>query len=72
MGKSGYFLTNESLINGYICQKNSVGRKKLKPLYEGLKIEDIGSEGKAIAKTGDMVVFTTYAEIGRASCRERV
>ena len=64
MGKSGYFLTNESLINGYICQKNSVGRKKLKPLYEGLKIEDIGSEGKAIAKTGDMVVFTTYAVPG--------
>jgi 23S rRNA (uracil1939-C5)-methyltransferase len=41
-----------------------VGRKKIKPLYEGLKIEDIGSEGKAIAKTGDMVVFTTYAVPG--------
>lgn len=41
-----------------------MGRKKIKPLYEGLKIEDIGSEGKAIAKTGDMVVFTTYAVPG--------
>lgn len=38
-----------------------MGRKKQKPFYEGLKIEDIGSEGKAIARTGDMVVFTTYA-----------
>lgn len=64
MGKTEYFLTNESLINGYICQKNSVGRKKLKPVYEGLKIEDIGSEGKAIARTGEMVVFTTYAVPG--------
>jgi len=38
-----------------------VGRKKQKPFYEGLTIEDIGSEGKAIARTGEMVVFTTYA-----------
>jgi 23S rRNA (uracil1939-C5)-methyltransferase len=41
-----------------------VGRKKQKPLYEGLVIEDIGSEGKAIARTGEMVVFTTYAVPG--------
>ncbi|MDO8951983.1 MAG: 23S rRNA (uracil(1939)-C(5))-methyltransferase RlmD [Draconibacterium sp.] len=41
-----------------------MGRKKQKPLYEGLKIEDIGSEGKAIARTGEMVVFTTYAVPG--------
>ena len=38
-----------------------MGRKKQKPFYEGLTIEDIGSEGKAIARTGEMVVFTTYA-----------
>jgi len=41
-----------------------VSRKKQKPLYEGLVIEDIGSEGKAIARTGEMVVFTTYAVPG--------
>lgn len=38
-----------------------MGRNKQKPLYEGIKIEDIGSEGKAIARTGEMIVFTTYA-----------
>jgi 23S rRNA (uracil1939-C5)-methyltransferase len=41
-----------------------VGRKKIKPLYEGLEIVDIGSEGKAIAKTGDMIVFTSLAVPG--------
>ncbi len=41
-----------------------MGRKKQKPLYEGLRIEDIGSEGKAIARTGEMVVFTTFAVPG--------
>lgn len=39
-------------------------RKKQKPFFEGLKIEDIGSEGKAIARYGDMVVFTSYAVPG--------
>src|SRR5690606_10576263 len=46
------------------AKKKSVSRKKQKPFYEGLKIEDIGSEGKAIAKTGEMVVFTSYAVPG--------
>ncbi len=41
-----------------------MSRKKQKPFYEGLQIEDIGSEGKAIARTGEMVVFTTYAVPG--------
>jgi 23S rRNA (uracil1939-C5)-methyltransferase len=41
-----------------------VSRKKQKPFFEGLIIEDIGSEGKAIARNGDMVVFTTYAVPG--------
>ncbi|HPE77079.1 MAG TPA: 23S rRNA (uracil(1939)-C(5))-methyltransferase RlmD [Draconibacterium sp.] len=41
-----------------------MSRKKLKPFFEGLTIEDIGSEGKAIARNGDMVVFTTYAVPG--------
>jgi 23S rRNA (uracil1939-C5)-methyltransferase len=41
-----------------------VGRKKIKPLYERLEIVDIGSEGKAIAKTGDMIVFTALAVPG--------
>ncbi len=38
-----------------------MSRKKQKPFYEGLEIVDIGSEGKAVARTGEMVVFTTYA-----------
>lgn len=41
-----------------------MSRKKQKPFYEGLTIEDIGSEGKALARTGEMVVFTTYAVPG--------
>ncbi len=41
-----------------------MGRKKQKPLYEKLEIVDIGSEGKAIAKTGDMIVFTGLAVPG--------
>ena len=64
MGKSGDFLTGESFFIRYICKKITVSRKKQKPLYEGLQIEDIGSEGKAIARTGEMVVFTTYAVPG--------
>ncbi len=38
-----------------------VARKKKKPLYEGVKIESIGAEGKALVRVGDMVVFTKYA-----------
>jgi len=64
MGNTGRFMSARTLINCYICQKNTVGRKKLKPLYEGLEIVDIGSEGKAIAKTGDMIVFTSLAVPG--------
>jgi 23S rRNA (uracil1939-C5)-methyltransferase len=45
-------------------QKKSVSRKKQKPFYEGLKIEDIGAEGKALARKGEMVVFTSYAVPG--------
>ncbi|MBK6282453.1 MAG: 23S rRNA (uracil(1939)-C(5))-methyltransferase RlmD [Draconibacterium sp.] len=41
-----------------------MSRKKQKPFFEGLTIEDIGSEGKAIARNGDMIVFTTYAVPG--------
>ena len=64
MGKTGHFSPAWFLINCYICQKNTVGRKKIKPLYERLEIVDIGSEGKAIAKTGDMIVFTALAVPG--------
>lgn len=64
MGKTGYFLTARSLLFNYICEKNSVGRKKQKPFFESIRIEDIGSEGKAIARAGEMVVFTTYAVPG--------
>jgi len=38
-----------------------VARKKKKPLYEGVTIEDVGAEGKALTRIGDMVVFTKYA-----------
>jgi len=38
-----------------------VARKKKKPLYEGVTIENIGAEGKALARVGEMVVFTKYA-----------
>lgn len=46
----------------YICRKIfTVARKKKKPLYEGVTIEDVGAEGKALTRIGDMVVFTKYA-----------
>lgn len=35
-----------------------MGRRRKKPFYEKVKIEDIGAEGKALARIGDMVVFT--------------
>jgi len=38
-----------------------VARNRKKPFYENVKISDIGAEGKAIAKVGDMVVFTKLA-----------
>ena len=38
-----------------------MARKKKKPFYEGVTIEDIGAEGKALARVGEMVVFTKYA-----------
>jgi len=38
-----------------------VGRKRKKPFYEDVTISDIGAEGKALAKVGDMVVFTRLA-----------
>lgn len=39
-----------------------MGRKKrTKPFYEDVRIEDIGSEGKAVARVGDVVVFTKLA-----------
>ena len=36
-------------------------RKRKKPIYERYRIEDIGSEGKALVKINDMVVFTRHA-----------
>ncbi|HYQ55937.1 MAG TPA: TRAM domain-containing protein, partial [Draconibacterium sp.] len=41
-----------------------MGRKRKKPFYENIRIEDIGSEGKAIARIGEMVVFTKLAVPG--------
>jgi len=36
-------------------------RKRNKPFYENVRIEDIGAEGKALARVGDVVVFTKLA-----------
>jgi 23S rRNA (uracil1939-C5)-methyltransferase len=38
-----------------------VARKKKKPLYEGVMIEGVGAEGKALTRVNDRVIFTTYA-----------
>ena len=41
-----------------------MGRKNRKygnPFFKELEVTDIGSEGKAIAKTDDLVVFVTNA-----------
>lgn len=35
-----------------------MGRKKKKPLFEKVRIESIGAEGKALARINDIVVFT--------------
>ena len=51
-------------INRFIFAQKKVGRNKQKPLLTGLKIESIGAEGKAVARNGDMVVFTQYAVPG--------
>ncbi len=45
----------------YLPKIKTVAKKKKKPLYEGVTIESIGAEGKALARVGDMVVFTKYA-----------
>ena len=38
-----------------------MARKKKKPLYEGVMIEGVGAEGKALTRVNDRVIFTTYA-----------
>ncbi len=38
-----------------------MARNRKKPFYENVRIEDIGAEGKAIARVNDMVVFTKLA-----------
>lgn len=38
-----------------------MGRKRNKPFFENVLIEDIGAEGKALARVNDMVIFTKYA-----------
>lgn len=38
-----------------------MARNRKKPFYENVTIEDIGAEGKAVAKVGEMVVFTKLA-----------
>lgn len=38
-----------------------MGRNRKKPFYEYVLIEDIGAEGKALARVGEIVVFTKLA-----------
>ena len=47
------FLPNELYL-----PKNIVARNRKNPFYEKVQIEDIGAEGKALARVGNMVVFT--------------
>jgi 23S rRNA (uracil1939-C5)-methyltransferase len=49
------------IILDYICKKKNVGRNRQKPFYENVTIQDIGAEGKAVAKVGEMIVFTKLA-----------
>ena len=41
-----------------------MARKRNKPFYEKVKIEDVGAEGKALAKVNDIVVFTKFVVPG--------
>ena len=45
----------------YICKKIIVRKNKTQPVYRNITIEDIGSEGKSLARIDDLVVFTTFA-----------
>lgn len=51
-------------INHYIFASKKVGRNKQKPLLKELKIDSIGAEGKAVARNGELVVFTQFAVPG--------
>ena len=39
-------------------------RKRKKPFYENVEIQDVGAEGKALARVNDIVVFTRLAAPG--------
>ena len=41
-----------------------MGRRKKKPFFENVTIEDIGAEGKALARVDDLVIFTKYTVPG--------
>jgi 23S rRNA (uracil1939-C5)-methyltransferase len=41
-----------------------MSNKKVKPFYEKIRIEEIGSEGKALAKVNNMVIFTKFVAPG--------
>lgn len=47
-------------VKNYICRKK-MARKKSNPFYEKVKIQDVGAEGKALARVNDIVVFTKLA-----------
>lgn len=71
MGKSffkwetlGVFQVLLFMLKPIFAKKNNVARKKNKPFYESVSIEDIGAEGRALARVGELVVFTKYAVPG--------
>jgi len=62
LGTEHVVIIMQSVRLDYICTKiTDVARNKKKPFYENVQIEDVGAEGKAIAKVGEMVVFTKMA-----------
>lgn len=60
MGTAGFINHNASnIIQLYLQQiLMKVARNKKKPFYENVKITDIGAEGNAVARVGEMVLFT--------------
>ncbi len=60
-GKNEHIFIEVCYYQTTIFAKKIVGRKKKKPFFENIVIENIGAEGKALARVNDMVIFTRYA-----------
>jgi 23S rRNA (uracil1939-C5)-methyltransferase len=57
-GNSGFSSDRFSLPANAIFAEKKVAKRKKNVVYEKVRIEDIGSEGKSLARINDMVVFT--------------